>query len=145
MALVMSWTQKSIPSPACRVCFSSGDAAKLLARIYQNEQMCYLTWNSSSIRSKKIKINTSLPRELAEFCRNIQPLPGGISFLINRQKPTARRAQLFHAHLWIIRTWDLSTDYSQCPQQLSKSDLCLKPRGRTKRGSAADAAPSLGL
>lgn len=24
---------------------------------------------------------------------------------------------------WIIRTWDLSTDYSQCPQQLSKCSL----------------------
>lgn len=41
---------------------------------------------------------------------------------------TDRSPQLFHTHLsisvWISRSWDLSTDYSQCPQQLSKCSPC---------------------
>lgn len=126
MTLVMPWTQKKHPFPCLEGCFRSGDAARLFARIYQNEQMCCLIWSSSFIRKKKIK--ASLPRALAEICRNTQRLPGEVSFLINRQKPSARRAQLFHTHLsisvWISRSWDLSTDYSQCPQQLSKCSPC---------------------
>jgi len=46
--------------------------------------------------------NTSLHRTLAEAPRALQEhtaFPVKISFLINIQKPTARRAQLFCTHL----------------------------------------------
>lgn len=70
MTLVMPWTQKKHPFPCLEGCFRSGDAARLFARIYQNEQMCCLIWSSSFIRKKK---NQSQPSQ--GTCRDLQEYP----------------------------------------------------------------------
>lgn len=59
-------------------------------------------------------------------------------FLINIQKPAARRAQLFHTHLLdhislgLAGTLDLGSDYSPCPQQLSKCSLRFRASWKNK-------------